>query len=125
MRYLAYLAITTFFTISVLVSTRKEWFGFVYDVPGGDKFFHFVGMGLLALCMVLGFSSLTTHDHRPGPTAILAAVALLVTLDEVVQLAIPSRVFDLDDLAWSLAGVLFFGLTATGMKWIVHLHNQK
>ena len=125
MRYLALLAITTFFTISALVSTRKEWFGFVYDVPGGDKFFHFVGMGLLAFFMVLGFSSLTTHDRRLGPTAILAAVALLVTLDEVVQLAIPSRVFDLDDLAWSLAGVLVFGLAATGIKWIGHLRRKK
>ena len=125
MRYLAYLAITTFFTINVLVSTRKEWFGFVYDVPGGDKFFHLVGMGLLAFCMVLGFSSLNTHDHRPGPAAILAAVALLVTLDEVVQLAIPTRVFDLDDLAWSLTGILVFGLTATGIKWIKHRRDQK
>ena len=47
MRYLAFLVIVTFFSISALVSVRKEWFGFVYDVPGGDKFFHFVGMGLL------------------------------------------------------------------------------
>ena len=125
MRYLAFLAITTFFTISVMVSSRKEWFGFVYNVPGGDKLFHFVGMGLLAFYMVLGFSSRTTHDHRPGPIAILAAVALLVTLDEAVQLAIPSRVFDLGDLAWSLAGVLVFGLTATGIKWIQHRRNQK
>jgi len=30
MKYLAYLAIATFFTISALVSVRKEWFGFIY-----------------------------------------------------------------------------------------------
>ena len=125
MRYLAFLAIATFFTISALVSTRKEWFGFIYDVPGGDKFFHFVGMGLLSFCTVLGFSSLSKHGHRLGPTAILAAVALLVTLDEVVQLVIPSRVFALDDLAWSLAGVLVFGITAARIKWIGHLRRQK
>lgn len=125
MRYLAFLAIATFFTISALVSTRKEWFGFVYDVPGGDKFFHFVGMGLLSFCMVLGFSSLSKHDRRLGPTTILAAVALLVTLDEIIQLAIPSRTFALDDLVWSLAGVLVFGLAATGIKWVGYLRTQK
>ena len=125
MRYLAFLAIATFFIISALVSVRMEWFGFVYDVPGGDKFFHFVGMGLLSFCMVLGFSSLATHGRRLGPTAIMAGVALLVTLDEVAQLAIPSRTFALDDVAWSLAGVLVFGLVATGIKWIGHLRRQK
>ena len=123
MRYMALLAFTTFITISALVSTRKEWFGFVYDVPGGDKFFHFVGMGLLSFFMVLGFSSLTTHGRRIGSTAIVTAVALLVTLDELLQLAIPSRTFSLDDLAWSLAGVLVFGLVATAIEWIVHLRK--
>ena len=125
MRYLAFLAITTFITISALVSTRKEWFGFVYDVPGGDKFFHFVGMGLLSFFMVLGFSSLITHGRRLGPTAIMAAAALLVTLDEIIQLAIPSRTFSLDDLAWSLAGVLVFGLAAAGIERIRPLRRQR
>ena len=37
MRYLAYLAIATFFSISALVSVHKEWFGFIYGLPGGDK----------------------------------------------------------------------------------------
>ena len=124
MKYMAILAFTTFITISALVSIRKEWFGFVYDVPGGDKFFHFVGMGLLSFFMVLGFSSLITHGRRIGPTAIMTAVALLVTLDEIIQLAIPSRTLSLDDLAWSLAGVLVFGLAATTIEWILHLRKQ-
>jgi VanZ family protein len=124
MKFMAWLAFTTFMTISALVSIRKEWFGFVYDVPGGDKFFHFVGMGLLSFFMVLGFSSLTTHGRQIGPTVSMTAVALLVTLDEIIQLVIPSRTFSLGDLAWSLAGVLVFGLAATGIEWIVHLRKQ-
>jgi hypothetical protein len=39
----------------------------------------------------------------------------------VIQLAIPSRAFVLDDLAWSLAGVLVFGLAATGIEQIGHI----
>ena len=125
MRYLAFLAIATFFTISALVSVRKEWFGFIYGIPGKDQAVHFVGAGLLSFFMVLGFSSLATHGRRLDPTASLTAAALLVTLDEVIQLAIPSRTFSLNDLAWSLAGVLIFGLAATGIRWIGHLLGKK
>lgn len=117
MRYLAFLAIAAFFSISALVSIHREWFGFIYhDLPGGDSFAHFLGPGLLAFCMVLGFSA---AQHRLlSPIASLAAAALLVTLDEVIQLAIPSRAFELKDLAWSLTGVLVFGLAATGIQQI-------
>ena len=59
------------------------------------------------------------RSGRPrAPIACLAAAALLVTLDEVIQLAIPSRAFEWKDLAWSLTGVLVFGLIATGVQWI-------
>jgi hypothetical protein len=115
MRVLAYLAIATFCTISALASIHTEWFGFIYDVPGQDKLAHFVGMGLLSFFMVLGFSSHTKHRRTLGPLASMAVTTLLVTLDEVIQLVIPSRTFSLDDLAWSLAGVLVFGLAATGI----------
>lgn len=125
MRYLAYLAIATFVTISALVSIRKEWFGFIYGIPGKDLLVHFVGMGLLAFFMVLGFSSRTTHGRPLSPLASMAVATLLVTIDEVSQLAIPSRTFSLDDLAWSLAGVLLFGLAAAGIEWIGPLRNPK
>ena len=125
MRYLAYLAIATFVTISALVSTHKEWFGFIYGIPGRDQLAHFLGPGLLAFFMVLGFSSRATQ-HRPlSPLASMAAATLLVTLDEVSQLAIPSRTFELNDLAWSLTGVLVFGLAAAGIEWIGHLRAPK
>jgi len=126
MRYLAFLAIATFFSISVLVSTHREWFEFIYnDLPGGDKSAHFLGPGLLAFFMVLGLSSRDAQHQLPSPNASLAAVALLVTLDEVIQLAIPSRAFELKDLAWSLTGVLVFGLAAAGIKWVGRLRDPK
>ena len=125
MRYLAFLAIAAFFSISALVSVHREWFGFIYSFPGSDKIAHFLGPGLLAFCVVLGFSSRAAH-HRPlSPLASMAAAALLVTLDEVIQLAIPSRAFELKDLAWSLTGVLVFGLAATGLQRIRRLSEPK
>ena len=90
----------------------------------GTSSAHFVGAGLLSFFMVLGFSALSAHGRPLGPLGSLAAAALLVTLEEVVQLAIPSRVFSLDDLAWSLAGVLIFGLVAAGIKRIGHPPGQ-
>ena len=125
MRYLAYLAIATFITISALVSTHKAWFGFIYARPGKDQFAHFIGMGLLSFFMVLGFSPRATHGRPLNPLASLAAATLLVTIDEVSQLAIPSRTFSLDDLAWSYAGVLVFGLAAAGIEWIWRLRHPK
>ena len=118
MRYLAYLAIATFFTISALASTHKEWFSFIHGIPGKDQLAHFFGMGLLGFCMVLGFSSRAANHRLLSPVASLAASSLLVTLDEVIQLAIPSRTFELKDLAWSLTGVLVFGLAAIGIQRI-------
>jgi hypothetical protein len=117
MRYLAFLALAATVSISALVSVHREWFGFIYGLPGSDKLVHFLGPGLLAFCMVLGFSSRAAHHRLLSPVAILAAAALLVTLDEIIQLAIPTRTFSLKDLAWSLTGVLVFGLAATGILW--------
>jgi len=40
------------------------------------------------------------------------AIALLMTLEELGQRAIPSRTFELADLGWSYVGVAIFGLFA-------------
>jgi VanZ family protein len=80
-------------------------------------------MGLLAFFMVLGFSSRAANQRILSPVASLAAASLLVTLDEVIQLAIPSRTFELKDLAWGLTGVLVFGLAAIGIQRIRHQYD--
>ena len=80
-------------------------------------------MGLLSFFMVLGFSYPTTHVRSLCPLSSMAAATLLVTLDEVIQLAIPSRTFSLDDLAWSLVGVLVLGLGAAGIIRYMQLRS--
>jgi VanZ family protein len=125
MRYLAYLAIAAFVSVSALVSVHKSWFTFVYRMPGRDQFAHLIGMGLLTFFMVLGFASRAARGRSLGPLASMAAATLLVTLDEVLQLVIPSRAFSLDDLAWSLSGVLIFGLAAAGIDRIRRQRAQQ
>ena len=75
-------------------------------------------MGLLSIFMVLGFSWPATHGRSIGLLASMAAATLLVTLDDVIQLTIPSRTFSLNDLACSLVGVLVFGLASAGIEFI-------
>ena len=118
MRVLAYLAMATFFSISALVSARKPWFGFIYHVPGGDKIAHVLGAGGLAFFMLLGFSSLNASGRPRAAIGSLTAAALLVTVDEVLQLAIPARAFEWSDLGCSLIGVLVFGFIAIGVQWL-------
>jgi hypothetical protein len=66
LRYLAYLAIAAFISISALVSVHKPWFWFIYRMPGKDLLAHFVGMGLLSFLMVLGFSSRDSRGRSLG-----------------------------------------------------------
>ena len=124
MKYIAFLTIAAYFSINALVSAKTEWFGFIYDMPGGDKIAHVVGAGLLVFIMVLGFSSLGTNRHPFGPIASLAAATLLVTLGEIIQIAMPSRDFGVNDLGWSFAGILVFGLAAIGIQRIRHRRSQ-
>jgi len=119
-KILALLAIAVFVGISALVSIQPEWFKFVQSVPGRDKLFHFLGAGILSLLNVTGFSSDVARSRSYGPLLILGVVALLITLEEFVQLAIPSRTFALADLGWSYVGIAVFGLPAIWLR-----QNQK
>ena len=116
MKILALLAIAVFFSISALVSIQPEWFKFVQGVPGRDKLFHFLGAGILSLLNVTGFSSDVARSRIYEPLLILGVVALLITLEEFVQLAIPSRTFALADLGWSYVGIAVFGLPAIWLR---------
>ena len=121
-RTLAVLAILAFVVISALVSIHPEWFAFVRSVPGRDKLLHCLGVGLLAVTTVLGFSPPESRSRRRRPLLVLAAIALLVTLEEFGQLAIPTRAFDLADLAWSYTGMALFGLPVV---WLMRLRLRR
>ncbi|HHH43187.1 MAG TPA: hypothetical protein ENK49_03540 [Gammaproteobacteria bacterium] len=113
---LAFPAVAAYLLLSILVSIRPEWFLFVQGVPGRDKLLHFIGASLLTLILVGGSTSLVLRRRAFGPFLLLAAIALLITLEEFTQLAVPSRTFDLFDLGSSYAGILLFGLPAIWLK---------
>ena len=84
--------------------------------PWGDKLGHLLIMGSLSFVVVLGFAS----RRQPLRAAGLCVVVLLlaVTVDEVLQIWIPSRSFDLADLACNYAGILLFGAAAAALvRW--------
>ncbi len=115
-RNLAILALVAFFALSALSSVQPEWFAFVQGVPGRDKLLHFLGAGVLSVLNVIGFSPAGVRGRAYRGVLLLGAVVLLITLEELLQLAIPSRTFALADLAWSYAGIAVFGLPAIWLR---------
>ena len=117
-RILALLAIVMYLGVSILASIQPEWFEFVQGLRGRDKLIHFLGAGLLSVFIVTGFSSLVVRNRIYGPFSILGGIILLVTLEELGQLVIPSRTFDLTDLGWSYAGIVIFGLPTIWLRGV-------
>ena len=115
-RNLAILALVAFFALSALSSVQPEWFAFVQGVPGRDKLLHFLGAGVLSVLNVIGFSPAGVRGRTYQGVLLLGAVVLLITLEELLQLAIPSRNFALADLGWSYAGIAVFGLPAIWLR---------
>lgn len=115
-RNLTLLAIVVYLGASVLASIQPEWFGFIHDIPGRDKLIHFLGAGFLSFLIITGFSPVMVHNRTYGPFSMLGAITLLITLEEFVQLAVPSRTFDLTDLGWNYAGIAVFGLPAIWLR---------
>jgi len=117
-RNLALVAIAAYFGISALVSTQPEWFEFIQRVPGRDKLLHCLGAGFLSVVIIGGFSCVVFRSRTYGSFLLLGATALLIALEELGQLAIASRTFDLADLGWSYLGLSMFGLPAIWLKQI-------
>ena len=76
-------------------------------LPGGDKWGHFLLMGLLSLLVNL---SLSTFGWR-WFTVLRGCVglSLLVGLEELSQIWLHYRAFELMDLAADVAGIFVFG----------------
>ncbi len=84
----------------------------VRRIPYGDKISHFILMGLLSFAVNLLFQG---GQFRWGRLQLLKGsliVAIVVTLEEISQLFIQYRTFDLVDLAFDYAGIFLFGQLA-------------
>ena len=90
----------------------KPVYRFIGIHPGSDKIGHFVLIGASAglLNLALGLRTVRWFGHAWLLGSALVGVAC--TLEEVSQIWLPSRSFDLLDLAGDYTGILFFGWLA-------------
>ena len=87
-------------------------FRFLKYIPGGDKAGHFVLMGLLSLLVNLSFGAQrVTVGGLPLLKGSLIVMAV-VTVEELSQLLLKHRGFDLLDLAMDYLGIVAFGVLA-------------
>lgn len=82
--------------------TMNHWLGFIHGVPFGDKVGHLLLAGGLSF-----FCHLAVRGGRACfvPSRITLVLFVLFALEEVSQIFVPSRHFDLVDLACDLAGL--------------------
>jgi polysaccharide biosynthesis protein VpsQ len=92
------------------------FFDFVRTIPHGDKFGHAGLFGTLTLLAVLGTRF---RIFRVGKLRIYigaAAVTIFVIGEEASQYFIPSRTFDLGDLAADFVGIALATLVASVLR---------
>ncbi len=82
----------------------KPVFDFVRSFPLGDKISHFLLMGTLALLANLSLQCRTCGGGRFAPGVGTVLVALVVVAEEISQIWIPGRSFDLLDLTADFLG---------------------
>ena len=97
------------FIVWMIVNADLEQKNLIIDigesVPWGDKIGHFVLFGTLALLlnMALGFRQVNIRGRRFHWGSVL--VFAFAALEEISQLAFPSRTFDLMDMLFDLLGI--------------------
>jgi VanZ family protein len=102
--------------------TMPYWLTRVYHFPNGDKFGHFILMGIAAFLL-----NLAAHDRSVTwlwmriPIA-PAVFSLAVAAEEYSQQYFPNRTASWLDLACSLLGILILGVF--GSRWIISKFNR-
>ena len=104
------------FISAVIFCADEHWltpvYRFIEVYPGSDKVGHFVLIGGMAglLNLSLGLRSVRVLGWAWLLGGVIVGVAC--TLEEISQIWIPWRTFDLLDLAGDYAGIVFFGWLA-------------
>lgn len=105
---LAALAFGLFIIAAVIIANRGEgsqWWSFIHKIPYGDKLGHIGLCGTLSFLCNLAFPS-RPFGHRPFLVTRTTLVLLtIISLEELSQLFIPTRSFDLFDWLADLIGL--------------------
>lgn len=88
--------------------------GFVGDIPYGDKAGHLVLMGMLAFLCNLGFPPRRNDGYRRLITTTTLVLLVLLTAEEITQAFKPHRTCDLMDWLADLLGLALGQKAALG-----------
>jgi polysaccharide biosynthesis protein VpsQ len=87
--------------------------GWVGSLPFGDKFGHTILIGTLAFLLNYALNGRTIEIGDRQILLGCSIVAVAITIEEFSQIWIPSRTFDLVDLAAN-----YFGIGIAGWVWL-------
>jgi polysaccharide biosynthesis protein VpsQ len=111
--FLLFLLFVTGIIIANDLGRIQKFIGWVNMLPFGDKCGHVLLIGTLAF--LLNYA-LNGRMIKIGDQRILlggSIVAIVITIEEFSQIWIPSRTFDLVDLAAN-----YLGITIAGLRWL-------
>ena len=104
------------FISAVVFCADRRWltpvFRFITAHPGSDKAGHFVLIGGMAFLLNLSLNLREVRWLGRGWLLGGVLVGAVCTLEEISQIWVSSRTFDLLDLAGDYAGIVFFGWLA-------------
>ena len=104
------------FISAVVFCADRDWltpaFRFITAHPGSDKVGHFVLIGGMAFLLNLSLDLREVRWLGRGWLLGGVLVGAVCTLEEISQIWMSSRTFDLLDLAGDYAGIVFFGWLA-------------
>ena len=118
-----YKVLTTVYVLLLVViiymADHREYeplFNHIKVIPFHDKLGHFFLMGMLSFVVNLSFSNQKIKLWGLSILRNSLVVASLVTLEEISQLFIAFRSFDLGDLFFDYVGIILFGQLAFYLK---------
>ena len=97
----------------------SAFFAFIDSIPGADKIGHFILTGLLSLFVNLSMGVKTTTLKSLTVLRGSFFISILVVAEEISQLFLIHRGFELLDLTFDAAGILVFGRLAQLLHGII------
>ncbi len=107
MKYFAYLfiAFVIYIILTASLGLYNPFFKYVKEIPYGDKVMHVFLLGMFTYCtnILIKFHSFKLSNRILLTGSLI--IFVLATLEEISQYWIPTRTFDLMDLAGNYIGI--------------------
>lgn len=93
--------------------------GTLMYIDHSEERIHVIMYGVVALLIYSAFLERATHDRRVPFHVILviAATAVIGSIDELIQLTLPNRVFDLVDILYNILASVMAVLLNASLRW--------